>query len=303
MADRAAAAQVLQDTATRWGQQRRLEFIDFRLYWEGRINRADLTEHFGISVPQASLDLARYQQIAPINLIYERREKVYLATPEFKPVLAPGHSDAYLDQLLAVASGTLAKDTVFIGWAPPTDLVRAPHRRVPSDTLIAVLRAIRQLLVLEVMYQSFNQPAPTKRLISPHAIAFDGFRWHVRAYCHTRKEFRDFVLGRLLEIQPQSKSDIDPQSDHAWNTFLEVKIAPHPKLTESQRRAVELDYGMTGGVAVLPTRQALLFYVLKHLELSRDAPNMAAAQQIVLANEDKLAPYLHASVAVPFPNK
>ena len=46
----------------RWGQERRLEFIDFRLYWEGRINRSDLIDFFGISVPQASLDLAKYQR-------------------------------------------------------------------------------------------------------------------------------------------------------------------------------------------------------------------------------------------------
>lgn len=292
MVSRAFATQTLQDKATRWGQQRRLEFIDFRLYWEGRINRADLTEHFGISVPQASLDLARYQEIAPQNLIYERREKVYLATPEFKAVLAPEHSDSYLDQLLAVASGTLAKDTVFIGWAPPTDLVRTPHRRVPADTLLAVLRAIRHELVLEVAYQSFNQPTPSKRQISPHAIAFDGFRWHARAYCHTRKEFRDFVLGRLLEVQPLSKSEVDPHLDVDWHTFVEVRIAPHPDLTEAQRRAIELDYAMSDGIAVLPTRRALLFYVLKHLGLSPEPVNTAAARQIVLANEDKLAPYL-----------
>ena len=33
----------------RWGVERRLEFIDFRLFWDGRINRGDLTEQFGIS--------------------------------------------------------------------------------------------------------------------------------------------------------------------------------------------------------------------------------------------------------------
>ena len=44
-----------------WGQERRLEFIDFRLLWEGRLNRADLTTFFRISVPQASLDLAKYR--------------------------------------------------------------------------------------------------------------------------------------------------------------------------------------------------------------------------------------------------
>ena len=299
MLSRTSATQALQEKATRWGQQRRLEFIDFRLYWDGRINRADLTEHFGISVPQASLDLAAYQEIAPHNLTYERRERVYLATPDFKPVLAPEHSDSYLDQLLAVASGTLSRDAVFIGWAPPADLVRAPHRRVPTDTLLAVLRAIRHELVLEVAYQSFNQPTPTKRLITPHAIAFDGFRWHARAYCHTRKEFRDFVLGRLLEIQSRSKSDVAPHLDVDWNTFVEVKIAPHPDLTDGQRRAIELDYAMTDGIAVLPTRRALLFYVLKHLGLAPDTPNKAAAQQIVLTNQDKLAPYLRASDGHP----
>ena len=38
----------------RWGIERRLEFIEFRLYWEGRVNRADLTSVFGISTVQAS---------------------------------------------------------------------------------------------------------------------------------------------------------------------------------------------------------------------------------------------------------
>ena len=42
----------------RCGQERRFEFIEFRLLWDGRLNRADLTAYFGISVPQASMDLA-----------------------------------------------------------------------------------------------------------------------------------------------------------------------------------------------------------------------------------------------------
>lgn len=293
MSEQRAAREEPQDKATGWGQQRRLEFIDFRLYWDGRINRGDLTGFFGISVPQASLDLARYQELAPANVAYDRSEKVYRATPEFKPVLVREDSARYLNEVLAVASGTLAKDTVSVGWMPPVDLVRHPHRSVSPQALLAVLRAIRQRLVLEVEYQSFSQAAPTTRLISPHAIAFDGFRWHMRAYCHARTAFRDFVFGRLLKIRSHSKSEIDPRSDDEWSTFVEVKIAPHPDLTEAQRRAIELDYAMDRGLAVLPIRRALLFYVLKQLRFSHDAIETAAAQQIVLANEDELAPYLH----------
>ena len=47
-----------------------LEFIDFRLFWEGRIIRSDLTDQFGISAPQASTDLARYQELVATNLTY-----------------------------------------------------------------------------------------------------------------------------------------------------------------------------------------------------------------------------------------
>src|SRR5689334_22643115 len=91
----------------RWGQGRRLEFIDFRLLWEGRINRGELVDFFGISTPQASLDLARYMELAPGNLAYDRSEKVYRATADFKAVLVPGDSQAYLNPLLAIHSGVL----------------------------------------------------------------------------------------------------------------------------------------------------------------------------------------------------
>ena len=43
--------------AIRWGVEQRLEFIEFRLFWEGGINRGDIIEIFGVSVPQASKDL------------------------------------------------------------------------------------------------------------------------------------------------------------------------------------------------------------------------------------------------------
>jgi len=40
-----------------WGVERRYEFIEFRLFWQGRITRGDLMDAFGVSTQQASLDL------------------------------------------------------------------------------------------------------------------------------------------------------------------------------------------------------------------------------------------------------
>lgn len=38
----------------RWELERRLEFIEYRLFWKGGSNRSDLVDEVGVSVPQAS---------------------------------------------------------------------------------------------------------------------------------------------------------------------------------------------------------------------------------------------------------
>jgi hypothetical protein len=69
----------------RWGVRRRLEFIDFRLFWDGRFNRSDLAATFGISAQQASADIGHYEKIAAANLRYDRAEKAYIRTDDFAP--------------------------------------------------------------------------------------------------------------------------------------------------------------------------------------------------------------------------
>ncbi len=43
----------------RWGVERQLEFIEFRLFWEGHVNRGDLMSAFAVSANQAPTDLNR----------------------------------------------------------------------------------------------------------------------------------------------------------------------------------------------------------------------------------------------------
>ena len=67
----------------RWGVVQRLEFIEFRLFWEGHVNRSDLMEQFGLSVNQASADLNRYIGIAPDNMVYDKSARTYVRGPEY----------------------------------------------------------------------------------------------------------------------------------------------------------------------------------------------------------------------------
>lgn len=276
----------------RWGQERRVEFIDFRLQWDGRVNRSDLIDFFRISVPQASLDFARYMELAPKNIEYDRSEKAYLATREFSPVVTTGEAQGYLNQLLGVSSQVLEREASFLGWMPPLGAMNFPGRKIEASVLRRVLAAIRHKRMLQIEYQSMNRPNPSVRGISPHAVGFDGFRWHVRAYCHERRDFRDFVFARILNVASDEVSTVDPLADAAWINMLDVVLAPHPDLQEGQRRAIELDYGMQDGCVSFQTRQALLFYVLRRLGLDRPAQGTPQSQQIVLVNRDALQPFL-----------
>jgi hypothetical protein len=82
----------------RWGVEQRLEFIEFRLFWEGRVNRSDIIEVFGVSVPQGSKDLALYQEHAPGNVEYHKSAKRY-ATKGFEPRFLRPDPNTYLSRL------------------------------------------------------------------------------------------------------------------------------------------------------------------------------------------------------------
>lgn len=92
-------------TALTWGVERRLEFIEFRLFWEGGVNRSDIIEMFDVSVPQASKDLTLYQERAPHNAIYDKSAKRYVAAPDFSPIFLSPDPDGYLSRLRSLAEG------------------------------------------------------------------------------------------------------------------------------------------------------------------------------------------------------
>lgn len=279
----------------RWSQERRLEFIDFRLRWEGRLNRSDLTSFFGISVPQASLDIARYLELAPQNAVYDRSERVYMPTPSFVALFASNDTSRYLDELLGRASGIVQAELSFLGRAPAAAVAPSPSRAVNADTLRVLLDAIRRESALSVRYQSMSSGAPVERVILPHALAHDGLRWHVRAYCCSREQFLDFVIARILDFAPSSRTGKGSAHDSAWHRTVTLVLAPNPELSPTHQRIIELDHEMTGGRAVVECRQALVFYALKRLGLLDEFPVTADAQHLVLTNRAELSPLLSAA--------
>ncbi len=274
-----------KDKQLNWGVERRYEFIEFRLFWQGRINRGDLMDAFGVSTQQASLDLNAYIEQAKRNLVYDKSLRTYLRGKLFKPKYLKPDAEEYFAQLRAVEQGLVSAEQSWISFFPSFGATPTPARGVAPETLRDVLAAIREPAALQVTYQSISRPEPSARWIEPHALAFDGFRWHARAFCQNDKVFKDFLLSRIVEVGGQGPITAQPSADEAWHTEVVLEIGPHPDLSDNQRRAIEMDYGMEDGRAEIHVRQALLFYTLKRLGLDTDpAARRPQDQQIILFN-------------------
>ncbi|NPD21412.1 WYL domain-containing protein [Alterinioella nitratireducens] len=273
----------------RWGVAQRLEFIEFRLFWEGHVNRSDLMEQFGLSVNQASADLNRYISLAPDNMVYDKSARTYVRGPDYAAQFLQPDASRYLAQLRSLADGLLDSDDAWIAQLPAYDAAPTPARGVNPVILRSVVSAIRGSEAIEVKYQSLSRPEPSWRWIAPHAIGFDGFRWHTRAFCKTDEVFKDFLLSRILQTRGVQASGITDAADADWQEHVTLEIAPHPELSENQKNVIALDYGMRGGRAKIKVRRALLYYALKRLGLDTvPSARRPQDQQIVLLNREAI---------------
>lgn len=269
----------------RWGVEQKLQFIEFRLFWEGHVNRGDLIDKFGISQNQASGDLNRYIALAPDNMVYDKSGKSYVRSSSFKPLFLKPDATQYLAQVRSVAEGIVAPEDAWIGNLPAFDATPAPIRGIDPAVLRSIVIAIRRHEAVEVHYQSMSSPDPEWRWIAPHALAFDGFRWHARSFCEKSREYRDFVISRVIETRQTRSANTNVHPDAAWSEIVELEVGPHPDLTANQKKVIELDYGMQNGRVMIPVRKAFVYYALKRLGLDTEpSARKPQDQQIVLLN-------------------
>lgn len=276
-----------QPSGLRWSILQRLEFIESRLVWEGRINRADIAKRFGVKVQQASADLGLYEKLAPENIAYDRIAKTFVPAATYRPRYVREFADRPLLQLAAIGARLVDRAETWFDELPPIGVVPTPLRHVPTITVRWLLEAIRKQSAIEIHYQSIKRPEVVRRTIVPHALASDGDRWHARAWCPRDNIFKDFVLSRIADVGALSPSRIDPAADREWEEQVSFILAPNPLLSESSRRSISKEYDMTRGRLRLDVRVALAYYTMRRLNL--DLKDLKPErQQLVLTNADDI---------------
>jgi len=245
---------------------------------------------FGISEPQASIDLRRYQEINPTAAVYDASRKTYARSASFRPQQMPEYpAEHYLNQLLVLGIADAVPGPTWLNSAPPVDVLPRGRKRIDTEVLQSVLAAIRDRQLLQIQYQSLSTVETEQRWIGPHALVNDGFRWHARAWCAKHEDFRDFVLSRITAAGRSVDCDVDAKSDMEWQTYVTLKIVPHPALEPYQKRAVQLDYNMSGDAAFITTRACLYRYLEWSLRLDLpEGPTPRWRGEVVLRNRQEV---------------
>jgi len=267
-------------------QRERLAYIDFRLYFLGEIGRPDLIERFGVAPAGATRDLALYREIAPQNITFDGRNKIYRIGQEFAPVF--DHAPQRVLSALALGFGDGVNGTMqsLLPCESPTSL-SSPK----MDALAPVCRAIHANRPIAIRYQSMSS-GKTERIIVPFALVDTGLRWHVRAFDRKSGEFRDFVVTRieaptLLDEEPRANER--PDNDIQWTRIVELDFVPHPRLERPE--IIQMDYGMTDGSIRMRVRAAVAGYMLLRWSVDCSSDHHLKEEQYRLWLSDPLALY------------
>lgn len=282
----------LRDTLTE-----RLSLLNNLLLWEGKLNRARIQKLFTLSANRASQWIREFRETHPTWVEWNSKTRSYHATQDFyqvnkKPDAGRLDKSASLAKYLALIGTPHAAPGSIQGhliWSAYPDL------SLPDPRIIAsISEAIRSKCSLEITYRSMRDPKFHTRIISPHNLIIAGRRWHTRAFCSANKDFRDYTLGRISDINildiPAEKQEMD---DVAWNAKVSVRLVAHPDLTKDQEDIIRFEYFNNTSARVESCRGALVSYFIQDLRAATDVKKQHPPEyQLAVANINEVKKWL-----------
>ena len=75
-----------------------------------------------------------------------------------------------------------------------------PNLTLNVEYLSLLQTSIAGKTILEIEYKD-NKEQVTKRQLEPIGLIFYAFNWHLIGWCHTRKDYRDFKVSRIIHLR------------------------------------------------------------------------------------------------------
>lgn len=260
-------------------RDQRLRSLTTILLWEGELSNKRIRDLFGLQNVQASRLTAEFRAAYPDMIKDDESRRVMLIN---RDGAQKSHIEDYVRLLYEIEDKPEAIEDVRTDLAPIDPAVFAVIRHACLNHTGADIR-----------YASMTHPEGTQRTIFPNTIVRAGRRWHTRAWCGLRNEYRDFAFGRIrqADISTAKPGNLDP--DTQWETIIDVRLAAHRGLDDKQARVVRDEYFDGAIEKNIQSRICLTPYLLQDIRASVDPEKQAPPEyQIEVANIENIRKYL-----------
>lgn len=218
------------------------------LAWEGELRNSRLAELFGVGSMQVSRIISDFRDDYPDAI--ERQMYAWLPRAGVRPPEGLGELKDYL----AIANVPVIRPA----WLEDGTLW---FFRPDPITFGMLARACKLGLGVRAQYASMSSGKTSTRDLYPHTLVQLGQRWHVRAWCATRLEYRDFNLGRISNPQRlDHPRPAEAPADAFWLRRMQVRLRPHRNLSEAQQMIIRAEYFGGAAGSVTEVSAALLHY-------------------------------------------
>lgn len=283
----------------------RLAHLHLLLVWEGRLSRRRVIETFGLGPIRASELIRSFRDRFPEWMRWDSKTRSYHAT-----LAAFRANETLLKDKKEPSLFSLPQYLALVGLPNVTETVPAMGAvylesspicaafREPSGPDPRVFSTVRQAIVehqrLGITYRSMREPEPHQREIEPHCLVRAGRRWHVRAYCVSDIDFRDYALGRITKVKPLAEATTHSAAeDKSWQTLVRVRLVAHPGLTLPRQQLVRFEYFGSTASRVETCRAALVSYLIQDWRAATDVERQRPPDfQLAVENMREVRPWL-----------
>ncbi len=198
-----------------------------------------IADQFDISTRTVYRDIkALLEQGVPIS--FEQPKGYYIVQGYFLPPVSFSSEEANALLIMERLVSRFADKSIFTNYTSALNKVKAVLKHGQKEKLELLSESIKfqlnhELLndefdhlsdlqnaitgqcIIELDYENNNKEI-SKRRVEAIGLIFYAYNWHLIAWCHLRKEYRDFRVSRIIKVQnlniPFTKSDHIPVSDY-----------------------------------------------------------------------------------------
>ncbi|MBM4129046.1 MAG: WYL domain-containing protein [Nitrospira sp.] len=221
----------------------RFIWFDQKVKSRGYPNATSLSKEFEISIKTSQRDIEFMRDRLNCPMVYDKSKKgYYYADDTFSLPMVYLSSEELLSLLIAkkmlqdISSGSVAREIssavdkitcILKKYLVSADVINGgisfqliEYSPAPEETFKAVLASCIKRRSLTFIYFSPLRNEKTIRTVDPyHLLNYMG-TWHLIAYCHERKDLRNFVLARMSDVRLLDDTFTIPKSLDA-NAYLQ----------------------------------------------------------------------------------